>query len=401
MRTDTRSSAPASLRTARPLPMRASLKVAVATLLLSGTHVALAQSAMPAFPAPGASTVGVEGIAWWLKNSPTPTPIIADGAFGQADTTILLGGGDVDTGTHSGFRLNARYAASARFGIEGNFFYVDRRSTSASVQSSGASGSTDLLLPFFDAVAHRENVTEISFSPVYGGSAKVELDNRLMGVEINAAWPLPSAGTWNTRLLAGFRWMRLDERYAITTSSSFIAPLTPDVWNTTDRFDTTNNFYGAQIGADARYDADRWFASGGIKVGVGAMVEDVAISGSLVTNDFSNGGPAQTFTGGYFALPTNIGDRSRTAFAVVPEVQLKVGYRITPSASVYLSYSFLYASDVARPGNQINRNVNQTQSVSYTGAPSPTLIGPAQPSFGFNRSDFWAQGVGLGLEVRF
>ena len=132
-----------------------------------------------------------------------------------------------------------------------------------------------------------------------------------------------------------------------------------------------------------------------------AMVEDVAISGSLVTNDFSNGGPAQTFTGGYFALPTNIGDRSRTAFAVVPEVQLKVGYRIMPSASVYLSYSFLYASDVARPGNQINRNINQTQSVSYTGAPSPTLIGPGQPSFGFNRSDFWAQGVGLGLEVRF
>jgi hypothetical protein len=157
----------------------------------------------------------------------------------------------------------------------------------------------------------------------------------------------------------------------------------------------------AQIGADARYDADRWFASGGIKVGVGAMVEDVGIAGSLVTNDFSNGGPAQTFTGGYFALPTNIGDRSRTTFAVVPEVQLKVGYRITPSASVYLSYSFLYASDVVRPGNQIDRNINQTQSVSYTGAPPATLIGPAQPSFGFNRSDFWAQGIGLGLEVRF
>ena len=40
---------------------------------------------------------------------------------------------------------------------------------------------------------------------------------------------------------------------------------------------------------------------------MGAMVQSVDVSGSLVTNDYSNFGPTQTFSGGYFALPTNIG----------------------------------------------------------------------------------------------
>ena len=131
------------------------------------------------------------------------------------------------------------------------------------------------------------------------------------------------------------------------------------------------------------------------------MVQKVGIDGSLVTNDFSNGGPAQSFVGGHFALPTNIGSRSRTVFAVVPEVQLQLGYRFTPSTSVYVSYSFLYAGDVVRPGDQIDRNIKPTQSVSYTGEPPARLTGPASPSARFNQSDFWAQSVGLGIEVRF
>ena len=61
----------------------------------------------------------------------------------------------------------------------------------------------------------------------------------------------------------------------------------------------------------------------------------------------------------------------------------------------------LYASNVARPGNQVNRNTIPTQSVSWTGDPILNPQGPAQPSFAFNISNFWAQGVNIGLSVRF
>ena len=44
----------------------------------------------------------------------------------------------------------------------------------------------------------------------------------------------------------------------------------------------------------------------------------------------------QIFPGGYFALPTNIGDHSRNAFSVVPEIAFNLGYRVTPQATVTL-----------------------------------------------------------------
>ena len=131
------------------------------------------------------------------------------------------------------------------------------------------------------------------------------------------------------------------------------------------------------------------------------MVQSVNIGGSLVTNDFNNFGATQTFAGGYFALPTNIGNASRTEFAVVPEVALNLGYQVMPSATIVFGYSFLYASSVVRPGNQMSRTINTTQSTAYTENPAATLQGVAQPAFKFNDSSFWAQGVNLGLMIRF
>ena len=58
-------------------------------------------------------------------------------------------------------------------------------------------------------------------------------------------------------------------------------------------------------------------------------------------------------------------------------------------------------NSVARPGNQMNRNINPTQSVSYDGEPPVSLQGPAQPTFGFNSSSFWAQGINAGFGIRF
>ena len=70
-------------------------------------------------------------------------------------------------------------------------------------------------------------------------------------------------------------------------------------------------------------------------------------------------------------------------------------------ALVFAGYSFLYVNSVVRPGNQINRNINPTPSVSWTGEPPATLKGPAEPSFEFNSSSFWAHGINAGLTLRF
>ena len=96
-----------------------------------------------------------------------------------------------------------------------------------------------------------------------------------------------------------------------------------------------------------------------------------------------------------------MGSHDRNRFAVVPEVGLKVGYRLTSWASVFAGYTFLYASNVLRPGGQIDRNVNATQAMAFQipQSPPPTLalVGPAQPAVRLRESSFWAQGLDAGV----
>ena len=50
---------------------------------------------------------------------------------------------------------------------------------------------------------------------------------------------------------------------------------------------------------------------------------------------------------------------------------------------------------------QINRNINPVGVAAITGNPPAPRIGPAEPSFKFNASDFWAQGLNVGVAFRF
>lgn len=349
----------------------------------------------------GPFTVSAEALLWWFKDSPAPVPLITDGLVGAPGTKTFLGGEDLETGANPGFRVTAGYAVTDRWGIEGSVFYIPTRSTSKEVSSSGQPGSTDLILPYINAASAEETGTEISFSPVYRGTARETLSNNLLGAELNGTWAVIPTGTLRLDMLGGFRYLRLHETYRLDTSSPFIPPNPLDIWDTVDEFATRNNFYGVQLGARARFDWGPFFTSGTLKVGLGAMRQSVEINGSLVTNDFTNFGPTQTFVGAYFAQPSNIGTYSQTVFAVVPELGLNLGYQITPRLSLFAGYTFLYVSSVARPGNQIDRTLNPTQTTAFTENPSPTPDGPARPSFKFKTSDFWAQGLNVGLAFRF
>ena len=318
--------------------MRRVIVAAVSLLISAG--VAAAQTPGGSVQA-GPFSLSAEALLWWFKDSPAPVPLVTDGIIGQPGTSVLLGGKDLDTGANPGFRLTAGYAANERWGLEGSFFYITPRSASNSVDSSGKLGSTDLMVPFFDVTRQRESGIALSLSPFYSGSAREELTNSLLGAELNGTWAVVPTGALRVNLLGGFRYLRLHEAYTFATSSQLIPPFPQLIWMTKDEFDTTNNFYGLQVGVRARFDWGRLFVSGAVKFALGAMVQSVDVNGSRMTNDFTNVGPTQTFSGGHFALPTNIGTHTRTAFAVVPELGLNVGYRITPWASVSLGYTLL------------------------------------------------------------
>jgi hypothetical protein len=374
---------------------------AIAVVMAAWTGAVLAQGA----PAPMATasrwSVSAEALFSWFKSSPTPVPIITDNYADAPGVNILLGGGEVDTNPNAGFRLTGSYRVDTRWGVEVSGFYIPTRSTSGSVSSTGEPGSIDLYLPYFDVTSGRENVTEISYWPTYRGSAQATVSTNLGGGEINATWSLPAQDALTIDFIGGFRFLQLREAYTINTSSPYNPPNPADIWSTTDSFDTRNRFYGLQVGARLAYDQGPWVGWMNAKVAFGTMQQRVSINGYLETNDYTSYGPTQIYPGGYFALPTNAGDHSRNTFAAVPEIALNLGYRLTAQATVYLGYSLLYATSVARPGDQMNRNINPTMTVSWGNDPPVKPSGPLQPVFSFNTSDFWAQNLSVGFAYRF
>ena len=104
-------------------------------------------------------------------------------------------------------------------------------------------------------------------------------------------------------------------------------------------------------------------------------------------------------TGGLLALNnTNIGSNSRKMFGVIPEVGATIGYDVFDWWRVYAGYNFLYWNSVARPGEQVNLNVNRNFQPFAPGVANP---GPRQPAFQFNSTDVYVHGVSFGMEFRY
>jgi hypothetical protein len=66
--------------------------------------------------------------------------------------------------------------------------------------------------------------------------------------------------------------------------------------------------------------------------------------------------------------------------------------------TVRVGYSFLYISNVLRPGNQVNRVTSANLVPSDQGY---AQAGPNLPVYQFHTSTFWAQGLNLGLDFHF
>jgi hypothetical protein len=78
-------------------------------------------------------------------------------------------------------------------------------------------------------------------------------------------------------------------------------------------------------------------------------------------------------------------------------VAVKLGYDITPTIRVTIGYDFLYDSSVIRPTDQINRNIPKGQTFLQGG----NTVSTTSPARLFRTTDFFAQGMNLGVTFRF
>jgi hypothetical protein len=380
----------------------------------------------PGPPAAAADRVwlSTEYLAWWLKRSPVPVPLVTTtsdltaqplAALQQPATTVPLGTQDIDTGVRSG----ARFAAGAWIddhrviGVEGAYFFLASHTTTQGVASTGEPGSPVLAIPFFDADAMAESTFVLASPGTLSGSAAVTLSSRLQGADVNAIVAVVMRPGLRVEVLAGFRYLELREDLTFSTTSTGIQPQGDGsnnglVLNTQDQFDTDNRFYGWQVGVRGEYRLGSLFVDASAKIALGDMDQTVTVNGAAVTNFFNAppggpfaGVPAQVVAGsGAFAQPSNVGRTSRHQIAAVPEVRTVVGYQFAPWARAFVGYDFLYASNVARPGEQIDRTFNVSQTVQSAVAGNAPAPG-SRPAVNLAGSGFWAQGLDVGLEFRY
>ncbi len=341
-----------------------------------------------------------EYLLWWVKNTPLP-PLVTTGnpndafpgAIGQPSTRVLFGGSG-DYGATSGGRLalGMWLDSDQTIGVEGSGFLLERRSVGFNA-ASDAAGNPPLYLPLYRADLAREGVYRVA-DPVVGlnGGVGVNSQMRLWGAEANGVVSALRLNGLSLDLLAGFRYADLAERLTMQTNSTDFVNQINDV--TYDGFATRNQFYGGQMGARAALVYGRVSLELSGKVALGANHETVNINGNTTETGVGSANPG-TFPGGVFAQPSNIGRTTRNQFAVIPEGEFKIGYQLRPNIRATVGYDILYWNDVVRPGSQIDRSINPTQSLGGT------LVGPASPAAQFNRTDFWAQGVSFGLEFRY
>ncbi len=332
------------------------------------------------------------------------------GVLGNNSTQTLFGNERVLTGPLDGLRLNFGFWLNPcqTWGIGADMFKLDEESLTFSRTSSGATGSQILARPFFNVGAGnaREDSELVAYPNVLRGTITAQATSELAGAGVyllhrgscsefcgtGFIHPGPAKVRTTVDWIMGYRYMQLRESVGVTENLTSLLPA-PDngTFLINDSFRAMNQFNGVDLGVNFNRYRNRWGLNLLAKMALGNTNQIVNISGSTLLN-----GTAQTSNGqnaGFLAQPSNIGRHQRDQFAVVPELGATVSYFVTPRFSLRAGYTFIYWSNVVRPGDQIDTDVN------------PALLPPAnnvttnlRPRFNFDSVDYYAHGVNLGAQ---
>jgi len=356
----------------------------------------------------GDSWDNYEFLLWWPKSQPLP-PMVAANRFsrpglGSSDTHVLIGGRSLDPPDQAGgrFTLGRSFTTDNSLGLEATYFFLGTRTETASVRSLDYPQLGFLGVPFFDPVTRTPSAIVLASPGASSARIDVSTTTRAQGAEMNVVSCLVDRSNLRVRGLAGYRFLQVheglrSEAFFVNSPVSRGTPTT--IGQIADQFDAHNRFNGGQLGLTFDVSRGSMFVEFVGKVALGTNFEVVRVEGQTNTLvGYQPLGLAESVPRGVFAEPTNIGRYTRSVFAVVPEAMLKVGLKLNERGRFFAAYNVLYLSDAVRPGDQIDTTVNPGQ-IQALG--SPSHLGPDRPLPTISRTDFWMQGLVLGLEGRY
>jgi len=343
-----------------------------------------------------------------VTTSPVGTARANAGVLGLNTTTILFGGESVNDSSQSGGRITfgTWLSPDRRAALEGEYFALGDQYANFSATSTGA---TILGRPFFNMLTGHETAELIGFPNLISGTVDVEAITQFQGAAARIVYPLCSGygcvflmgdeygrgvpQGYQFNVTGGYRFLRLDDSVVVREDLTSLNPAAPGTFQIEDRFVTSNQFHGAELGMLLQCRRGRWSLEGITKVAVGNNRGNVQIRGA---STITENNVAERFNSGILAQRTNIGQYTQDQFAMVPELGLTVGLQVAPNWRVVAGYSLVYWSRVLRAGDQIDLDLNPNLIAPET----VPFTGPLRPQFAFQYTDFWAHGFNLGLEGR-
>jgi hypothetical protein len=314
-------------------------------------------------------------------------------------------------GLASGLRIGGGWLhdrCEVATGFEWSAFMLERKGDSVTLASNGA-GSPIILRPFVDSNTGQPSVFLVSFPNAAEGSLSVTSSTLLWGGELNGVRRV-DAGLWHWDLLAGVRYLDLDENFSITQRTNLIGSglagfggqtvSAPNGLLIQDDIDARSHFVGPQVGAriGRRFHRLTVEVTGKAAMGWSHMTANSSGSTSLLSPGGAAGTGPAPIAGGFLKVPSNSGSQSGDDFAVVPEMGLQLGYDVTKWLRLTAGYQAMYWSRVARPGTQVNWLVNPNQvptSLTYGAGGDPLPPGL------LGRTGLWVNGVTFGVMLKY
>lgn len=262
-----------------------------------------------------------------------------------------------------------------------------------------ANGITTPILarPFFNSLANQEDAQPVAYPGQQDGTFLSVSSSDFQVAEVLLRKNLHRQPGFGLDVVAGYRYQKLQDHLQVgdtlnfsSSSSGFPAG---SIVEQSDRFDTRNVFQGGVVGMSASLQRNALSLEGMLKIAVGQTRTLVDIEGATAT---SIPNQAETFAlGGVLALPSNMGVHESSQFSVVPELAINLGFDLSPQLRAIIGYDLVFWNNVARPGDQIDVNIDPRQF------PPPATTSAARPQFILHTTDYWAQGLNLGLDLRF
>ncbi len=356
---------------------------------------------------------GMETPALVTTSTPSTTPQSQAGVLGRSTTSVLYGGNnDILDDRMSGTRVRFGwwFANNPNLGIEGEYLGFGIRTENFDQQSNG---STILARPYYNAITGLDDSELVSYPGVLSGRVRTTATSELDGAAVRfrrllccssgcafspiACGPVPSQSRIDATF--GWRFFQLKESLGIQEDLTSLNASNPGSFVLNDVFQTRNQFNGGELGVHWMGRRGYWSLDMLMRMGIGTTLQQVNINGTTQT---TRNGTTTNAVGGLLAQRTNITNSTngdtfvRNQFGVVPELGATLGYQVTQRLRLTAGYSFIYWSNVVRPGDQIDTTVNP----NLLPPENPIQTAFLNPRFAFQESDYRVQGLSLGGDYR-